>query len=165
MVGTARRAPLPTLQSCVDLAVRILQRGRQRGVGLRRDRRQGRALMRMQLFSSNAEMANDGVDALTWHSQPSSMLRQPGLYPCDRSPAEPADLRKLAPCVQGYDLGKKNGAIGSASHDERCVRRIRHQPDDPVRQIRAGSDGNLVCSCHMNQLDPEHDRSGELESS
>ena len=117
-----------------------------------------------QLLSSNTKMANDGVDAFTWHSQPSSLLRQPGLYPCDRSPAQPADLRKLTPRVQGYDLGKENGAIGIASHDERCVRRIRHQLNDPVRQIRAGSDGNLLCSCHMKQLDPGHDGSGEFES-
>ena len=164
MVGTARRAPLPTLHRCVDLAARILQRWRQRGVGLRCHRRQGRALMRMQLLSSTTKMANDGIDAFIWPSQPSSMLRQPGLYPCDRSPAQSAHLRKLTPCVQGYDLGKENGAIGSASHDERCVRRIRHQLNDPVRQIRAGSDGNLLCSCHMKQLDPGHGGMGEFES-
>jgi hypothetical protein len=141
-----------------------LPRGCLSGVGLRCNRRQGRALVRMQILSSNAKMANDGIDAFIWPSQPSSMLRQPGLYPYDRSPAQPADLRKLTPCVQGYDLGKENGAIRSASHDERCVRCIRHQLNDPVRQIRAGSDGNLVCSCHKKQLDPEHDGPGESES-
>ena len=51
--------------------------------------------MRMQLLSPNTKMANDGVDAFTWPSQPSSLLRQPGLYPCDRSAAEPAHLRWL----------------------------------------------------------------------
>ena len=137
MVGTARSAPLPTtLHSGVDLAVRILQRGRQRGVGLRCHRRHGLALVRMQLLSPDAKMANDGIDAFTRPSQPSSMLRQPGLYPCDRSPAQPADLQKLAPRVQGNDLGKENGAIRSASHDERSIRRIRHQLNDPLRQIR-----------------------------
>jgi len=72
----------------------------------------------MQLLSSNAKMANDGIDAFTLPSQPSSLLREPGLDPCDRSPADPTDLRKLAPGVQGYDLGQENGAIGIAAHDE-----------------------------------------------
>lgn len=81
------------------------------------------------------------------------MLSQPGLYPCDRSPAEPGYLRKLAPRVQGYDLGKKQGTIASAPHDERCVRRIRHQLNDAVRQMRAGDD-NVVCFGHARQLCP-----------
>ena len=77
------------------------------------------------------------------------MLRQPGLYPGDRSPTEPGHFRKLAPRVQRYDLWKKQDAIGSAPDDERCVRRIRYQLNDSGRQIDAGSDGNVLCFRHI----------------
>ena len=164
MVGTASKKrfahPTQVRRPCCPNSAALVPSG----VGLRCHRRQVQALIRMQLLSSNAKMADDGIDAFIRRSQPSSLLRQPGLYPRDRSPTQPAHLQKLTPRVQGYDLGKKNGAVGSASHDERCVRRIRHQSNDPVRQIRAGSDGNFLRSCHMKQLDPEHDRSGEPKS-
>ena len=111
----------------------------------------------MQLPASNAEMANDGIDALAGPSQSSSLLRQPGLYPCDRSPADPADLCELAPRVQGYDLGQERRAIGIAADDERGVSRIRHQLNDPVRQFRAGSGGTLVSSFHATQIYPQYD--------
>lgn len=107
----------------------------------------------MEVPWPNAKMADDGVDAFARPSQPSSMLRQPGLYPCDRSPAEPGYLRKLAPRVQRDDLGEKQDAIRSAPDDERRVWRIRHQPNDPVRQMGAGSDSSVLCSHHVKQLD------------
>jgi hypothetical protein len=99
--------------------------------------------------SPNGKMADDGVDALAWHSEPASVLRQPGLYPGDRSPTEPGHFRKLAPRVQRYDLWKKQDAIGSAPDDERRIWRIRYQLDDPGRQIGAGSDGNVLCFRHI----------------
>lgn len=46
------------------------------------------------------------------------MLRQPGLYPGDRSSTQPGYLRKFAPCVQRDDLGEKQDAIGRAPDDE-----------------------------------------------
>lgn len=81
------------------------------------------------------------------------MLRQPGLYPCDRIPAEPGHLRKLASRVQRYDLGEKQDPIGGVPDDERCVWRIRYQLNDSGRQIGAGVDGNVLCFRHIEQLD------------
>lgn len=114
--------------------------------------RQMRALVRMWIFPSNAKMADDGIDAFTRHAQPSSVLRQPRLDPCDRSAAQPGHFRKFAPCVQRYDLGKKRHAIGAAPYDERCIRCVRDELNDPVRQIRSGKDGDALCFCHLSNL-------------
>jgi hypothetical protein len=59
--------------------------------------------------------------------------------------------------VQGYDLGQERRAIGIAADDVRGVSRVRHQLNDPARQIRAASGGTLVCSFHATQIYPQDD--------
>jgi hypothetical protein len=105
--------------------------------------------MPAEVLWPNAKMTDDRVDAFVWHSEPASVLRQPGLYPGDRRPTQPGYFRKLAPRVQRDDLGEKLDAIGSAPDDERRIWRIRYQLDDPGRQIGAGSEGNALCFRHI----------------
>jgi hypothetical protein len=97
------------------------------------------------------KMADDAIKAFILLSQPSSVLRQPYFNSCDRGPAKPAYLRKLPPRVQGRYLGKECGTFGSTAYDQRRVRRIHHQFNDPVRQIRYRCDGATFCFGHIRK--------------
>lgn len=60
----------------------------------------GSQLVLAAVLASGAKMANDGIEAFAWHSQPAPMLSQPGLDRCDRCLSKPGYFRKLLLCVQ-----------------------------------------------------------------